>query len=71
MPKLPVLSATKLIKALTRRGFVIVRQRRSHVFLQRGSDTTVVPFHDQIKKGTLKRILRQSNVSLEQLLEEL
>jgi len=71
MPKLPVLSAARLIKALTRLGFVIVRQRGSHVFLQRGSDTTVVPFHDEVKKSTLKRILKQSNVTLDQLLEEL
>ncbi|MBM4249943.1 MAG: type II toxin-antitoxin system HicA family toxin [Euryarchaeota archaeon] len=71
MPRLPVLSAPKLIKALARLGFVIVRQRGSHVFLQRGTDTTVVPFQDEIKKSTLKRRLKQSNVTLEQLLDEL
>lgn len=71
MPKLPVLSGKKLIRALTRLGFVIVRQRGSHVFLQRGHDTTVVPLHDQIKKTTLKRILKQANVSMEKLLKEL
>ena len=71
MPKLPVVSARDLIKALSRLGFVIVRQRGSHVFLQRGADTTVVPFHAEVKKSTLKRILKQANVELEDLLKAL
>jgi len=71
MPKLPVVSGRKLIRGLTRLGFVIVRQRGSHVFLQREHNTTVVPLHDQVKKTTLKRILKQADVSLEKLLEEL
>lgn len=71
MPKLPVVSGRKLIRALIRLEFVIVRQRGSHVFLQRGHNTTVVPLHDPIKKTTLKRILKQADVSIEKLLEEL
>jgi len=71
MPKLPVVSGRELIRALTRLGFVIVRQKGSHVFLQRGEDTTVVPLHNQIKKATLRRILKQANVSLDELLEKL
>lgn len=71
MPRLPVLSGRALVKALYRLGFVIVRQRGSHVVLQRGSDMTVVPLHDTVKKGTLARILRQAKVDLEELLEVL
>ena len=71
MPKLPVLSGRKLIRALPKLGFTIVRQRGSHVFLQRGEDTTVVPLHDYVKKTTLKKILKQVNVSNEELLAEL
>jgi predicted RNA binding protein YcfA (HicA-like mRNA interferase family) len=69
MPKLPVISGLKLIKAMKKLGFVIVRQRGSHVFLQRGQETTVVPLHDPLKKGTLSKILKQSNVTLEELME--
>ncbi len=71
MPKLPVVSGRKLIRGLTRLGFVIVRQKGSHVFLQKGEDTTVVPLHKEIKKPTFKKILKQANVSLEDLLEKL
>jgi len=69
MPKLPIVSGRKLIKAMKKLGFVIVRQKGSHVFLQRGQDTTVIPMHDPLKKGTLSKILKQSNVPLEELLE--
>ncbi|MBN2110399.1 MAG: type II toxin-antitoxin system HicA family toxin, partial [Methanosarcinaceae archaeon] len=38
MLELPVISGQKAIKALTKLGFVVVRQKGSHVFLQRGRD---------------------------------
>jgi predicted RNA binding protein YcfA (HicA-like mRNA interferase family) len=71
MPKLPVISGRDLIRALHRLGFIVVRQRGSHVFLQRGSDTTVVPLHDPLKKGTLRRILNQAEVTVEELVKVL
>lgn len=69
MPELPVISGRKTIKALVKLGFVVVRQRGSHVFLQRESDTVTVPLHDPLKRGTLKSILRQANVDLGEFLE--
>ena len=71
MHKMPVLSGQKLIRALVHLDFVIVRQKGSHVFLQRGDDTTVVPLHREIKKPTLRSILKQADVSLDELLENL
>jgi predicted RNA binding protein YcfA (HicA-like mRNA interferase family) len=71
MPKLPIISGLKLIKTMKKLGFVIVRQKGSHVFLQRGQDTTVVPMHDPLMKGTLSKILKQSHVTLEELLDVL
>jgi predicted RNA binding protein YcfA (HicA-like mRNA interferase family) len=63
--ELPVISGQKVIKTLVKMGFVVVRQRGSHVFLQRGENTVTVPLHNPLKKGTLKSILKQSDVSLE------
>ncbi|WP_225420005.1 type II toxin-antitoxin system HicA family toxin [Methanohalophilus profundi] len=63
--ELPVISGQKVIKTLVKMGFVVVRQRASHVFLQRGENTVTVPLHNPLKKGTLKSILKQSDVSLE------
>ncbi len=52
-------------------GFIIVRQKGSHVFMQKGESTVTVPLHDPVKKTTLKSILNQAGVSLEELLEYL
>jgi predicted RNA binding protein YcfA (HicA-like mRNA interferase family) len=53
------------MRALERLGFVVVRQRGSHVMMRRGSVGCVVPLHRQIKRGTLGGILRQAGVDAE------
>ncbi|MFZ3058415.1 MAG: type II toxin-antitoxin system HicA family toxin [Candidatus Methanoperedens sp.] len=73
MPKLPVVSGKELLAALKKAGFVEVRQKGSHVSLQKvTSDTTyktVVPLHRELAKGTLLDILHQTGLSREDLLE--
>jgi predicted RNA binding protein YcfA (HicA-like mRNA interferase family) len=71
LAKLPSVSGKKLIKALGKLGFIVVRQKGSHVILQRESNMLTVPLHDPIKKSTLNAILKQADVSLEELLERL
>ncbi len=71
MAKLPSISGKKVIRALGKLGFIVVRQRGSHVILQRESNLVTVPLHDPIKKSTLNAILKQADVSLEELLEYL
>jgi predicted RNA binding protein YcfA (HicA-like mRNA interferase family) len=55
--KLPVVSGEKAIKAFLNAGFVKVRQRGSHVRLEKieGNDIIklTVPLHNPMKKGTL------------------
>ena len=59
-------SSKELIGLLKSEGFVEVRQRGSHIVLQkRVTETTftvIVPNHREIKIGTLKSIIRQSNL---------
>lgn len=81
MPKLPRVPAAEVIRALERLGFVQVRQRGSHVVLKKqifdqNQDVMeigcVVPLHKKtIAVGTLKSILNQAGVSVEELLENL
>lgn len=71
MAKLPSASGKKVIRALGKLGFIVVRQKGSHVVLQRESNLVTVPLHDPIKKSTLSAILKQADVSLEELLEHL
>lgn len=53
MPELPRVSGAEVVKALGRLGFVVARQRGSHVVLRRGSSGCVVPNHRELKTGTL------------------
>jgi predicted RNA binding protein YcfA (HicA-like mRNA interferase family) len=67
MPKLPGLSGSELVEALERLGFERVRQRGSHLVMRRGSIGAVIPLHDELKTGTLRGILRQGQVSVDEL----
>ena len=66
MGKLGVFSGREVCAVLVRHGFVQVRQRGSHVVMQRqilGQTTSVpVPLHDEIRIGTLQSIIRQSGI---------
>ena len=66
MGKLRILSGKQVCAILTRHGFIKVRQRGSHVVMQKQfSDTTVtvpVPDHAELRIGTLQSIIRQSGV---------
>lgn len=67
--KLPQISGKELIKILSKLGFQVIRQRGSHVRLERKSkDKTIkliIPMHSQLKKGTLSRIIKDSKISEE------
>ena len=69
MPKLPVLSGRVLIDLLERMGFGVVRQKGSHVSLQKGQYKTVVPLHDDLSKGTIMGILKQCGLTKDDLLK--
>ena len=67
MGKLRILSGRQVCTILSRQGFVEIRQRGSHIVMQKQlPDTTVtvpVPNHAELRIGTLKSIIRQSGIS--------
>ena len=74
MAKLPQVTGKQFVRALQKKGFVITRQRGSHVQLRRrepdGTITTFpVPVHAgrSLKKGTLKGILRKAGMGADDL----
>ena len=71
MPRLPRVSGAETVRALERLGFVVLRQKGSHIILRRGSTGCVVPNHREIKIGTLGGVLKQAGVSAEEFLEAL
>ncbi|NJL90637.1 MAG: type II toxin-antitoxin system HicA family toxin [Coleofasciculaceae cyanobacterium SM2_1_6] len=68
MSKLPVISGRECIKALEKIGFVVDRQRGSHVILVREDPRTTVsvPDHQELDRGTLRAIIRQVSLSIEE-----
>ena len=68
MPKLPVLSGRDLIDILKSLGFVVARQKGSHVSLQKGQYKTVIPLHDDLAKGTILGILKQCGLSKDDII---
>lgn len=59
-PRQPVVSGERLIKALRKEGWEVVRQRGSHVRLKKTGrrHALVVPLHRELRRGTLAGILR-------------
>jgi len=75
MPKLQRVSGDKAITALEHLGFKRVRQRGSHVILKKetaeGTIGCVVPLHRELAIGTLRGILRQAKVTVEEFIKNL
>lgn len=71
MPKLPLVSGAEVIRTLERLGFIVLRQKGSHIILRRGLTGCVVPNHREIKTGTLGGILKQAGVSAEEFIHTL
>jgi len=75
MSKIPSLDYEKVIKALQRDGWVIVRQKGSHIRLQKHVENEVlkiiVPAHKPIKRSTLSHILKQARITLDDFLKKL
>ena len=73
MAPLPVVTPRQLIHALERAGFFIHHVRGSHHFLKHPNDParrTTIAYHTKpLKRGTLRAILKQANVTVEELTE--
>jgi len=64
-------SGQELVKVLLRVGFVVNRQRGSHIILRRGNPfaRVVVPDHNQVRPRTLRQTLNEAQLTVEHLLE--
>jgi predicted RNA binding protein YcfA (HicA-like mRNA interferase family) len=70
--KVPSLPYHRIIRALQRDGWVIVRQRGSHIRLQKRIDDELlkitVPAHKPVKRSTLSHILKQARLDVDTFL---
>ena len=71
MSKLPQVSGAEVIRALLQLGFTVRRQHGSHIILRRDEPyaQTVVPNHRQLDRGTLRAILRQTEITADELIK--
>ncbi len=73
MSKVPSLSYDRIIRALQRDGWVVVRLKGSHIRLQKHtlSETLklTIPAHRPVKRSTLSHILKQARLDLDEFLK--
>jgi len=70
--KLPILSAREVIKALSKIGYAVDHQRGSHVILRRREPPhrrIAIPNYDEIPRGTLRAIISEAGLTVEQFLD--
>jgi len=69
---LPRVSGRELVAALTRAGYEEDRQKGSHIVLRKSEPPhrrVVVPDHREIAKGTLRAIIKQAGLTVEELVK--
>ncbi|MBS3029301.1 MAG: type II toxin-antitoxin system HicA family toxin [Dolichospermum sp. DET50] len=71
MSKLPQVSGKQCIKALGKAGFYIKRQKGSHIILCRDQPfaEVVIPNHKTLDKGTLRAIIRQAELDVDEFID--
>jgi len=72
MTKVPSLNYDKVDKALQRAGFIVVRQKGSHIRMQKRMEgetiKVTIPAHRPIKRSTLSHILKNADLPLDEFL---
>ena len=69
MSRLPRISGRQAVRALRALGYELDRQRGSHMILRRVQPPhrrLVVPDHKELPKGTLRALIRQAGLTVEE-----
>lgn len=70
MTKLPVVSGKDVLKALMKLGYYVRDQRGSHVHLRHPYRRPLtIPLHTTIAKGTLRAIIREAELTVEEFIK--
>ena len=64
-------NGVEAVRALKRFGFLELRQTGSHLILRKEGRTVVVPQHKPLKPGTLKGVIEQAGLTLEEFVAKL
>ena len=69
MPKLPVVSGVKVVKALSMLGFEVDHQTGSHIIMRQKKEPhrrLTIPNHRELAKGTLRAIINEAGLTIEE-----
>jgi len=71
MSKLPRISGRECVKTLEKMGFYMKRQEGSHIILRRDVpfSQVVVPDHRELDRGTLRAIIRQAGINVDEFVK--
>lgn len=72
MPKLPVCSGIEAVKVLRKIGYEVDHQTGSHIILRHRQPPhrrLTVPNHREIAKGTLRKIIKEAGLTVEEFIE--
>ncbi len=71
MSKLPNISGSECVKALGKIGFYFKRREGSHIIIRRDDPfaQTVVPDHKELDRGTLRAIIRQTGLTVDEFVK--
>ena len=69
MTRLPVVSGRDAVKAFGKLGYAFDRQRGSHIILRQAAPPhrrLTIPDHKELSKGTLRTLLREAGLSVDE-----
>lgn len=71
MSRLPSVSGAQCASALAKAGFAVRRQTGSHLIVQRRDPYTqiVIPNHKELKRGLLRRIIKDAGLTVEEFIK--
>jgi predicted RNA binding protein YcfA (HicA-like mRNA interferase family) len=71
MSGLPRISGRECVKALDKAGFYLKRQESSHMIMRRDNPfvQVVIPDHKELDRGTLRAIIRQAGLSVDEFIK--
>jgi len=70
MSRLPALKSKQVIKVLEKAGFSFIRQKGSHRIYTKDNIGITIPCHNkELRKGTLRNIIRQSGITIKEFLD--
>ena len=72
-PHLPVLSGRRVVRIFEKFGWEIARQRGNHIILvKEGSIATLsVPDHKEVARGTLRSLIRDAGLTVDEFVAQI